>query len=45
MFERGMEFSIFKVKKFWFSSLAFQEFGVTIVSLEYHQIGLAIPPK
>ena len=45
MFENGMEFLIFKVKKFRLSSLALQEFGIIIVSLKYHQGSLAIPPK
>ena len=45
MFENGMECLIFRVKKFMFSSLALQEFGITIVSLKYHKGNLAIPPK
>ena len=45
MFENGMEFLIVKVWKFMFSSLTLQEFGIRIVSLKYHQISLAIPPK
>ena len=39
-----MEFLIFRVQKFRFSALALQEFGITIVSLKYHQDSLAIPP-
>ena len=45
MFENGMEFLIFRVLKFPFSSLALQEFEITIVSLKYHPGSLAIPPK
>ena len=40
-----MELLIFKVQEFRFFSLALQEFGITIVSLKYHQSSLAIPPK
>ena len=40
-----MEFFIFRVQKFRFSSIAFQEFGITFVSLKYHQGSLAIPRK
>ena len=40
-----MEFLIFKVYKFRFSSLALQEFEITIVNLNYQQSSLAIPPK
>ena len=40
-----MEFFIFRVQKFRFSSIALQEFGITFVSLKYHQGSLAIPRK
>ena len=41
-----MELWIFKVQKSRFSSLALQEFGITIGSLKYHQGSLlTIPPK